>query len=86
MGRWAHFIHSPSIKTIDPRIPTTPGRSTSGFQKPGRHCVHQARGAVKCSVSHRGGDCTMGGEGGEGIVPWGGGGGGRTHLLLALVI
>ena len=28
---------------IDPRIiPTMSGRSTSGFQRPGRHCLHRA--------------------------------------------
>ena len=29
-----------------------PGRSTSGFHQPGRHCSHQARSAVRCSASH----------------------------------
>ena len=28
--------------TIDPRTPTMPGRSTSGFLRPGRQCLHQA--------------------------------------------
>ena len=28
--------------TIDSRIPTMPGRSTSNFHQPGRHCLHQA--------------------------------------------
>ena len=37
--------------TIDHRIPTLPGRSTSGFYRPGRHGVHQARIAVRCSAS-----------------------------------
>ena len=27
--------------TIDPRIPTMPGRSTSGFHRPGRHCTER---------------------------------------------
>ena len=27
------------------------GRSTSGFHQPGRHCLHQARSAVRCSAS-----------------------------------
>ena len=27
-----------------------PGRSTSGFDQPGRHCLHQARSAVRCSA------------------------------------
>ena len=37
--------------TIDPRIPTMPGRSTSGFHQPSRHCLHQARSTVRCSAS-----------------------------------
>ena len=37
--------------TMDPRIPTTPRRSTSGFHQPGRYCLHQARSAVRCSAS-----------------------------------
>ena len=44
--------HSRSAKGIDPHIPAMPGRSTSGFQRPGRHCVHQARHTVRCSTSH----------------------------------
>ena len=35
--------------TLDRRIPTMPGRSVSGFYRPGRHCLHQARGAVRGS-------------------------------------
>ena len=31
----------------DFRIPTMPGRSTSGFHQPGRHCLHQARSAER---------------------------------------
>ena len=40
--------------TIDPRIPTMQreGRSTSSFHQQGRHCLHQARSAVRFSVSH----------------------------------
>ena len=30
--------------TIDPRIPAMPGRSTSGFHQPRRHCLHGGRG------------------------------------------
>ena len=30
-------------RAIDPRIPTIPGRSTSGFDRPSRHCLHQSR-------------------------------------------
>ena len=33
---------------IDPRVPTTPGRYTSSFHRPGRHWLHQARSAVRC--------------------------------------
>ena len=36
-----------SRMSIDPRVPTRPGRSTSGFYRPGRHCLHQARSAVR---------------------------------------
>ena len=36
---------------IDPRIPTMPERSTSGFRQPGRHCLHHVRSAVRCSTS-----------------------------------
>ena len=31
------MMHGRSRMTIDPRIPTMPGRSTSGFHRPGRH-------------------------------------------------
>ena len=41
---------------IDFRIPTMPGRSTSGFHRPGRHCLHQARSAVRCSASRMKGE------------------------------
>ena len=50
-GRCTQLVHSRSRMTIDPPIPTMPGRSTSGFHQPGRHCLHQARGAVRCSAS-----------------------------------
>ena len=36
--------------TIDPRIPTKLRRSMSGFHRPGRHCMHQARSTVRCSL------------------------------------
>ena len=42
--------------TIDVRIPIMPGRSTSGFHQPGRHCLHQARSAVRCSASRMKGE------------------------------
>ena len=50
------FVHGLSRATIDPRIPTMPGRSTSGFHQPGRHCLHQARSAVRCSASRMKGE------------------------------
>ena len=34
-----HAMHGRSHVTIDPRIPTMLGRSTSGFHRPGRHCL-----------------------------------------------
>ena len=40
-GGCTYFVHGRSRMTIDPRIPTMPGRSTSGFHYPGRHCLHQ---------------------------------------------
>ena len=36
------IMHGRSRTTMDPRIPTLPGRSTSGFHRPGRHWLHQA--------------------------------------------
>ena len=53
------------FRTIEPRILATPGRTTSGFDRPGTHCLHQARSAVRCSASRTktGGG---GGGGGEG--------------------
>ena len=50
------FVHGRSRMTIDPRIPTMPGRSTSGFHQPGRHCSNQARSAVSCPASRRKGE------------------------------
>ena len=45
------IMHGRSRKTIDPRIPTLPGRGTSGFHQPGRCCLHQARSAARCWAS-----------------------------------
>ena len=42
-----HVMHGGSRMTTDPRIPTMPERKTSGFHRPGRHCLHQARSAVR---------------------------------------
>ena len=41
--------------TIDPCIPTMPGRSTEGFHRAGRHRMYQAR-TVKCSASRMKGE------------------------------
>ena len=41
-GRIPDIMHGRSLMAIDPRIPTMPGRNTSGFHQPGRHCLHQA--------------------------------------------
>ena len=37
------IMHDRSRMIIDPRTPTMPGWSMSGFRQPGRHCLHQAR-------------------------------------------
>ena len=42
-----------SRMTIDPRIPTMPGRGTLGFHRPGRRCLHQAGGGGGGRVSPR---------------------------------
>ena len=55
-GRGTQFVHGSNCMTIDLRIPTMPGRSTSGFHQPGRHCLHQARSAVRCSASRMKGE------------------------------
>ena len=51
MGGCTQCVHGRSRMTIDPRIPTMAGRSTSDFHQPGRHCLQQARSAVRCSAS-----------------------------------
>ena len=50
-GGCTHVMDGGSRVTMDPHIPTVPGRSTSDFHRPGRHCLHQARSAVRCSAS-----------------------------------
>ena len=50
-GGCTHVIHGRSRTTVDPRITTMPGRIASGFHGPGRHCLHQARSAVRCWAS-----------------------------------
>ena len=49
-------MHGRSRMTTDPRIPTIPGQSTSGFHQPGRQRLHQARSAVRCSASRMKGE------------------------------
>ena len=53
-GGWrgSHVVNGRNRMTIDPCIPpyTTPGRSTSSFDPPGRHSLHQARSTVGCSA------------------------------------
>ena len=55
-GGRTQFVHGRSRMTIGPRIPTMPGRSTSGSHQLGRHCLHQARSAVRCSASRMKGE------------------------------
>ena len=50
-GACTQFMNGRSRMAVDPRIPTMPGRSTSGFHQPGRHFLRQARRAVRCSAS-----------------------------------
>ena len=45
-GRVLDAMRGRSRMTRDPRVPTMPGRSTSGFHRPGRHCLNQARGEL----------------------------------------
>ena len=55
-GGCTQVVHGRSRMTVDPRIPTMPGRSTLGFHQTGRHCLHQARSAVRCSASRMKGE------------------------------
>ena len=55
-GRCTQFVHGRSRMIIDPRTLTVPGRSTWDFHQPGRHCLHQARHAVRCSTSRTKGE------------------------------
>ena len=50
-GGEGYSVCAYSRMTIDPRIPTVPGRSTSGFHEPRKHWPHQARSAMRCSAS-----------------------------------
>ena len=47
----SNVMHGRSRMIIDPRVPTMPRRSTSGFYGSGRRCLHQARSAVRCWTS-----------------------------------
>ena len=49
---------------IEPRIPTKLKQSTSVFRRPGRYCLHQARGAVRLSGKPGWGEGGGGGGGG----------------------
>ena len=55
-GGRTQFVHGRNRMTIDPRIPTMSRRSTSVFRQPGRHCLHQARSAVRCLTSRMKGE------------------------------
>ena len=44
--RYTPFVHGRSRVTVDPRILLCRDWGTSGFDQPGRHCLHQARSAV----------------------------------------
>ena len=50
------FTHGRSRMAIGPRIPTMPERSTSGFRRRGRHCLHQPRSALGYAVSRMTGE------------------------------
>ena len=47
-------MHGGSRTAIDPRVHPMLERSKSGFQRPGRHCLHHALTADKCSALHEG--------------------------------
>ena len=55
-GGCTHVMHGRSRMTIDPSMRTMPGRSTSGFQRRGRHYLHQPRSALRCSASRMKGE------------------------------
>ena len=52
-GKGNHVMHGRSRMTIDPLIPTLPGRSTSGFHRPGRHCLPKREGIACPSAKRR---------------------------------
>ena len=53
--------------TINPRIPTTPGRRKSVFHRPSRHCLHQGGVLMPCMA----------------VVVWPPGGGVRAYSYVA---
>ena len=55
-GGSTRVMHGRSRMTIDPRISTMPGRTTSSFHRPGRHRLHQGRSAVRYWASHMTGE------------------------------
>ena len=52
------LMHGPSRMTVDPRIPTAPGRSTSDFHPPQAVivCTKSAKRHVGCWTSRVGGE------------------------------
>ena len=42
-GGCTQFVHGRNRITIDPRITTMPGRSTSGYHRTGKDCLNQSR-------------------------------------------
>ena len=55
-GGCTRVVNGRSRMAVDPRIPTMPGRSMSGFHQTGRHCLHQARSTVRSWTSRMKGD------------------------------
>ena len=52
-GGCTQFVHGRSRMTMDPRTPTTSGRSTSGFRRPDRHRVRALIAIVTLLTSVR---------------------------------
>ena len=55
-GGVTHAMHGRDGLATEPRNPTLPGRSTSGFHRLGRQCFHQARSSVRRSVTRMKGE------------------------------
>ena len=49
------LMHGRSRMTVDPRIPTIPRRSMSGFYRPGRHCLQPSAKHREVSGESHGG-------------------------------